>query len=158
MDNNLIVIKEDPNVPVDVVIRGKVTGDGGAPLAGASVQEKGTTTGTTTNNDGNFSLNASSANVTLVISSVGYEPQEIALNGRTEISVALVTSTKLIDQVVVIGYGTSRKKDLTGAVTSVQSKDFNKGNFTAPDQLIQGKVAGVQVLNNSGAPGGGTTV
>ena len=152
MDNNLIVIKEDPNVPVDVVIRGKVTGDGGAPLAGASVQEKGTTTGTTTNNEGNFSLNASSANVTLVISSVGYEPQEIALNGRTDISVALVTSTKLIDQVVVIGYGTASKRDLTGSIAKISGKEVADKPNTNPVASLQGKVAGLSVVNN-GTPG-----
>ncbi len=152
MDNNLIVIKEDPNVPVDVVIRGKVTGDGGAPLAGASVQEKGTTTGTTTNNEGNFSLNASSANVTLVISSVGYEPQEIALNGRTDISVALVTSTKLIDQVVVIGYGTANKRDLTGSIVKISGKEVADKPNTNPVASLQGKVAGLYIVNN-GTPG-----
>lgn len=152
MENNLIVIKEDPNVPVDVVIRGKVTGEGGAPLVGASVQEKGTTTGTTTNNEGNFSLNASSANVTLVISSVGYEQQEIALNGRTDISVALVTSTKLIDQVVVIGYGTANKRDLTGSIAKIAGKDIADKPNTNPVASLQGRVAGLSVVNN-GTPG-----
>ncbi|MGZ8518084.1 MAG: SusC/RagA family TonB-linked outer membrane protein, partial [Chitinophagaceae bacterium] len=152
MDNNLIVIKEDPNVPVDVVVRGKVTGEGGIPLAGASILEKGTTTGTTTNNDGNFSINVSNANATLVISSVGYEEQEIALNGRTDVSVALVTSTKLIDQVVVIGYGTASRRDLTGSIVKISGKEVADKPNTNPIASLQGKVAGLSVVNN-GTPG-----
>ena len=102
MDNNLIVIKENPEAPPripDIVIRGKVTGEGGAPLAGTSVQVKGTTIGTTTNNDGSFALSVPDANVTLVISSVGYDPQEIALRGRTDITVVLVISIKIQDAI-----------------------------------------------------------
>jgi TonB-dependent SusC/RagA subfamily outer membrane receptor len=152
MDNNLIVIKEDPNVPVAVTVQGKVTGEAGVPLAGASVQEKGTTTGTTTNNEGNFSLNVSNANATLVISSVGYEEQEIALNGRTEISVALVTSTKLIDQVVVIGYGTASRRDLTGSIVKISGKEVADKPNTNPVASLQSKVAGLYVVNN-GTPG-----
>lgn len=152
MGNNLIVIKEDPNVPIDVVIRGKVTGEGGAPLAGASIQEKGTTTGTSTNNEGNFSLNVSNANATLVISSVGYEQQEIVLNGRTEINVSLVTSTKVIDQVVVIGYGTASKRDLTGSIVKISGKEVQDKPNTNPVSSLQGKVAGLSVVNN-GTPG-----
>ena len=123
MDNNLIVIKEDPNAPVAVTVRGKVTGEGGIALVGASVQEKGSTAGTSTNSEGNFSITVSSENATLVISSVGYETQEVALNGRTEITAALVTSTKVIDQVVVIGYGTASKRDLTGSIAKVEGKE-----------------------------------
>jgi TonB-linked SusC/RagA family outer membrane protein len=147
MDNNLIVIKEDPNAPVEVTVRGKVTGEGGLPLAGASVQEKGTTTGTTTNNDGNFSLTVSSANITLVISSIGYEQQEVALSGRTDISVALVTSTKVIDQVVVIGYGSASKRDLTGSIVKVSGKDVADKPNTNPLASLQGRVSGLQVVN-----------
>src|SRR4030095_7888075 len=109
MNDNLIVIKEDPNAPVDVVVRGKVTGEGGIALVGASVQVKGTTTGTSTDKDGNFSITAADANVTLVVSSVGYETQEIALGGRTDVTVALVVSVRVQDAVVVIGYGTARR-------------------------------------------------
>lgn len=155
MDNNLIVIKEDPNAPIripDVVVRGKVTGEGGAPLAGASVQVKGTTTGTTTNNDGVFTISVADANVTLVISSVGYEQQEIALAGRTDITVALVTSAKLIDQVVVIGYGTASKRDLTGSIVKIGGKEVQDRPNTNPVASLQSKVAGLYVVNN-GTPG-----
>ncbi|HKZ66826.1 MAG TPA: SusC/RagA family TonB-linked outer membrane protein, partial [Chitinophagaceae bacterium] len=152
MGNNLIVIKEDPNAPVEVVIRGKVTGEGGAPLVGASVQIKGTTTGTSTNNEGNFSLTAPDANVTLVISSVGYDAREIALGGRTEITVELVTSTKIMDQVVVIGYGTASKRDLTGSIVKISGKEVADKPNTNPVASLQGKVAGLSVVNN-GTPG-----
>lgn len=152
MDNNLIVIKEDPNVPVEVVIRGKVTGEGGIPLEGVSVQIKGTTTGTSTNNEGNFSLTAPDANVTLIISSVGYDAQEIALGGRTDVTVALVTSTKLMDQVVVIGYGTANKRDLTGSIVKIAGKDIADKPNTNPIASLQSKVAGLSVVNN-GTPG-----
>lgn len=152
MNDNLIVIKEDPNAPVDVTVRGKVTGEGGAPLAGASVQVKGSTTGTSTNNEGNFSLTVPDANVTLVISSVGYDVQEIALGGRTEVNVALSLSTKVMDQVVVIGYGTASKRDLTGSIVKVDGKEVADKPNTNPVASLQGKVAGLTIINN-GTPG-----
>ena len=102
MENNLIVIKEDETIAIpDVVVRGRVLGEGGQPLAGASIQVKGTTTGTTTNNNGEFSLTVADANVTLVISSIGYDVQEVALEGRTDITVNLAIASQVMDQVVV---------------------------------------------------------
>lgn len=140
-------------------ITGKVTNAStGAPIAGASVTAKGASTGTITDENGSFSITVASNVNTLVISSVGFTNQEINISGKSSITVALTEGTDDLEEVVVVGYGTAKKKDLTGSVGSVKSKDFNKGVFTAPDQLIQGKVAGVQVINNSGAPGGGTTV
>ncbi len=152
MNDNLIVIKEDPNAPVDVVIRGKVTGEGGAPLLGASVQIKGTNIGTSTNVDGNFSITAPDANVTLVISSVGYDIQEVALGGRTEVDVSMKLATKVMDQVVVIGYGTASKRDLTGSIVKVSGKEVADKPNTNPVSSLQGKVAGLSVVNN-GTPG-----
>lgn len=152
MGNNLIVIKEDPNVRVEVTIRGKVTGEGGLPLSGASVQVKGTTTGTSTDNEGNFSLTVADANVVLVITSVGYDMQEVALGGRTEITVALVTSTKIMDQVVVIGYGTANRRDLTGSIARVSGKEVADKPNTNPVSSLQGKVSGLSVVNG-GRPG-----
>ena len=124
MNDNLIVIKEDQAVKPDVTIQGTVTGEGGMALAGASVQVKGTTIGTTTNNDGKFSLTLPDANATLIISSIGYDPQEVALEGKTEVTIALTVSTKEIEQVVVVGYGTSRKKDVTGSTVNVKGADL----------------------------------
>jgi TonB-dependent starch-binding outer membrane protein SusC len=142
----------------DKTVTGKVTDSkDGSGVPGASVTAKGSRTGTQTGADGSFRITVASSVNTLVISAVGYTTQEVAISGG-EISVALVATSSNLNEVVVVGYGTARRKDLTGAVASVRAKDFNQGVFTAPDQLIQGKVAGVQVINNTGAPGGATTV
>ena len=96
--------------------------------------------------------------IQLVVSSAEFDKQEIDITGKSTVDVSLGASAAGLTEVVVIGYGTARKKDLTGAVASVQAKDFNKGTYTSPDQLIQGKAAGVLVINNTGQPGGSTTV
>lgn len=140
-------------------VTGKVTDSkDGSPVSGASVQVKGTRTGTSTKPDGTFSLSVPSSATTLVITSVGYERQEVAITGAA-IEVSFVaTSGANLNEVVVTGYGSSKKKDLTGSVGSIKEKDFNKGVFTSPDQLMQGKISGVQVINNSGQPGGAATI
>lgn len=142
------------------VISGRVTDSkDGSPVIGATVQPKGGTGGTSTGTDGSFRLTVGNEVNTLVISSVGFGNMEVSIGGKTSVDVTLTSSANNnLNEVVVVGYGTARKKDLTGAVTSVKAKDFNRGIVTAPDQLIQGKVAGVQIVNNSGAPGGGTTI
>ena len=95
----------------------------------------------------------------LVITSIGYETQTVSVSGKSSVEVSFVaTFGSNLNEVVVTGYGTAKKKDLTGSVGSVKEKDFNKGVFTSPDQLFQGKVSGVQVLNNSGQPGGAATI
>lgn len=143
-------------------ISGKVTdAKDGLPIAGISVQaitETGKKLGTSTGADGTYSISASENIAKLIFSGAGVERQEIAADGRTTLVAAMVSTNTNLNEVVVIGYGTARKKDLTGAVGSVQSKDFNKGTYTSPDQLIQGKVSGVQMINNSGQPGGASTV
>jgi len=143
----------------DKTVTGKVTDSkDGSPVARASVQVKGSGTGTTTADDGSFRLTVGSNVTTLVVTSVGFENQEIDITGKTDVTVSLTSLSAGLSEVVVIGYGTARKKDLTGAVASIQSKDFNKGTYASPDQLIQGKAAGVLVINNTGQPGGSTTV
>ena len=144
----------------DRTVTGRVTDSkDGSPVSGASVQPKGTRTGTSTRSDGTFSLSVGSNVTTLVITSVGYESQEVSVSGKSSVEVSFVaTFGSSLNEVVVTGYGTSKRKDLTGAVGSVKEKDFNKGVFTSPDQLFQGKVSGVQVLNNSGQPGGAATI
>jgi iron complex outermembrane receptor protein len=143
----------------DRTVTGKVTDSkDGTPIMGASIVAKGTTGGTSTNKDGNFSLSVSSAVTTIVITSVGYDPLEITITGQSTVTASLQPQTGGLSEVVVIGYGTTRKKDLTGAVASVSEKDFNKGVYTSAEQLIQGKVSGVIIYNNSGQPGGATTV
>ncbi|MEY3178990.1 MAG: hypothetical protein RJB42_1231, partial [Bacteroidota bacterium] len=138
-------------------VSGKVTdGKDGSPVAGASVAAKGTTTGTSTAADGSFQLSVPANAKVLVVSSVGFGTLEV--NITDNMNIVLASSGSNLNEVVVVGYGSARKKDQTGAVAQVKAKDFNKGVLTAADQMIQGKVAGVQVVNNSGAPGGGTTV
>ena len=129
-------------------VSGKVTDSrDGSPVAGASVTAKGTNVGTSTGPDGSFRLSVPSSATTLVISSVGFASQEMAISDNMTIGLFGAAGSTM-SEVVVTGYGTARKKDLTGAVTSVKAKDFNQGIFAAPDQLIQGKVAGVQVVNS----------
>lgn len=140
-------------------ITGKVTDSkDGSPLAGVSVLAKGSGTGTQTKTDGSFSLSVPSNTSAIVISSVGYASQEISIANKTSVDVLLVASGASLNEVVVVGYGTQRKKDLTGSVSSVQAKDFVKGPVTNPDQLLVGKVSGLQIINSSGQPGAVTIV
>ena len=138
-------------------ISGKVTDNTGAPVAGVTVTVKGTNIATQTAADGTYKFNVPDNASTLVFSAVGFGTQETAITG-TEVNLALASTQANLNEVVVVGYGTARKRDLTGAVASVKAKDFNQGVFNSPDQLIQGKVSGVQVQNNSGAPGGGASI
>jgi TonB-linked SusC/RagA family outer membrane protein len=139
-------------------ISGTVSDEKGSPLQGATVTVKGSKGGVTTGADGTFHLTASATARTLVISSVGFTQQEVAIGDQTSITVALITSNVSLNEVVIIGYGTARKKDLTGSVTTVSSKEFNQGVITSPDQLMQNKVAGLEIVSNSGQPGSATTV
>lgn len=144
----------------DRTVTGKVTDSkDGSPVSGASVTAKGTRTGTSTRADGTFTLTVGSSTTILVISSVGYDAQEISIEGKSSIEISFVSNAgSSLNEVVVTGYGTARKKDLTGSVTSVRARDFNKGVVTSPDQLIQGKVAGLQIVNNNGQPGAAATI
>lgn len=139
-------------------VTGVVMDDKGVPLSGVSVTIKGTTTGTITSADGGFSLNVPANSNTLVVSNIGFESRDVDITNQTNINITLASADQILSDVVVIGYGTARRRDLTGAVASVREKDFNKGVIISPDQAIQGKAAGVMVINNSGQPGGATTV
>ncbi len=139
-------------------ITGTVTDKKGEPQQGVSVSVRGTKNATATNAKGSYTLNNVAADAVLVFSGAGITGMQEGVRGKTSVNVEVETNASNLSEVVVIGYGTTKKKDLTGAVTSVQAKDFNKGTYTSADQLIQGKVAGVQMLNNSGQPGGAATV
>ncbi len=140
------------------VITGTVTDDKGSPIQGASVAVKGSRTGTTTDLNGAFSLTAPVSATTLVVSSVGFSQLEVAASDQP-LTVALVSSSQSLNDVVVVGYGSpTASKRLTGSVTSVQAKDFNQGVITSPDQLLQNKVSGLEIVNNSGQPGSATTI
>lgn len=135
------------------MVTGKVVGSDGTGIVGVTVQEKGTKIGTATDASGDFSLSASSPNATLVISSVGYESQTIALSGRTNITVTLeASSAQQLEQVVVIGYGTASKRDLTGSIVKISGKEIEDKPNTNPVASLQSKVAGLSVVNN-GTPG-----
>ena len=130
----------------------------GAPLSGVTVTLKGTGTKSQTTGDGLFKINVPAKNGTLVISYVGYATQEIKVSGNNAGSISLVQTNQQLNEVVVVGYGSARKKDLTGAVAVVTSKDFQKGQISTPEQLIAGKVAGVSITSNGGGPGSGSTI
>ncbi len=132
-------------------ISGKVTDTKGESIPGASVKIKNTTTGVATDIDGKFSLNVPN-NATLVVTSVGYDNQEVILNSRSEVIIILKTNTKELQEVVVVGYGTQRKVDITGSTASVKGEELVKQPVLTATQAIQGKVAGVQIIN-SGQPG-----
>ncbi|MGN6250130.1 MAG: SusC/RagA family TonB-linked outer membrane protein [Ginsengibacter sp.] len=138
-------------------VTGHVSGTDGQPLAGVSVQEQNTTNGTATDSSGDFSLTVESPYASLLFSSLGYTSQTVALNGRTNISVMLVGTVTQLEQVVVIGYGTQKKKDLTGASATVKGSEIANVPVLTATQAIQGKVAGVQITS-SGAPGSAPNV
>jgi TonB-dependent starch-binding outer membrane protein SusC len=141
------------------VITGKVTDPRtGTGVAGVSVTPKGGGRGTQTSSDGAYRLSVTPSVTVLVFSSVGFTTQEVSIDGKSSIDVPLAINNTSLGEVVVIGYGTTRKKDLTGSVTTVTAKDFQKGSITTPEQLIAGKVAGVQITSNGGAPGSGSTI
>lgn len=137
-------------------VRGKVT-VGDTALAGVTVRVKGTKTATTTDGNGAFSINAS-PNATLQFSSVGFVPVEVPVSNRTTLNVQLQATNALLEQVVVIGYGTQRRKDLTGAVSSVNAAAIEKVPITTTEQALQGRAAGVQIVNNDASPGGNVSV
>jgi len=139
-------------------ITGKVSDDKGAPVQGATVTVKGSKGGVTTAADGTFRINVAPTATTLTVSSIGFTQQDITIGDQTSVTVALVASTSNLNEVVVIGYGTVRRKDLTGSLTTVSSKEFNSGVVTSPDQLLQNKVSGLEIVNNSGQPGSATTI
>ncbi|UJH67053.1 TonB-dependent receptor [Allomuricauda sp. SCSIO 65647] len=139
-------------------ISGKVTDKDGVPLPGASIVEKGTSNGTQTDFDGNFSLELVGEDPVLVISYIGFAAKEVQVNGQNTINVTLLADTANLDEVVVIGYGTVKKSDLTGAVASVSQKEIQDVPVASIDQSIQGRAAGVTVTQTSGAPGAGISI
>ncbi|WP_367868536.1 SusC/RagA family TonB-linked outer membrane protein [Pedobacter sp. WC2423] len=133
------------------IIKGKVTDESNGGLPGVTVRVKGTKSATSTNQDGNFTIQVSGPQDILVFNMLGTLTKEVTAGNSQNLNITLVTDSKQLKDVVVIGYGTSSKKDLTGAVTSVNSEEFNQGVMTSPAQLLQGKVAGLNVTK-SGDP------
>lgn len=139
-------------------VTGKVTSSDGTPLVGATVLIVGHKSGVTTSADGTFSITVPQNAKALQISYVGSETKTVDISSTSNVTVSLVNSASNLSDIVIVGYGTARRRDLTGAITSVQPKDFNKGVIHSPDQLLQNKVAGLEVTNNSGQPGAATTI
>lgn len=141
-----------------ITVSGTVTDDKGSPLQAISVKEKDNAGGTSTDNNGQFTLRVTVGGV-LVFSGVGFAPKEIPVNqNATMLSVQLSASADAMDQVVVIGYGSVKKKDLTGSVSSLSPEDFNKGANISVSQLIAGRAPGVNITQTSSEPGGGLSV
>lgn len=141
-----------------VTVTGNVTDENGEAVIGASVQVKGTSTGTITDFDGNFSIDVKDTKATLVISYVGLTTQEVALNGRKVVKVEMASNSEVIDEVVVVGYGTMKKSDLSGATVSMKEDDLRQQIATSLDQTFQGKAAGVTAVQTSGAPGSSSSI
>lgn len=139
-------------------VTGHIVDDTNEPLIGASILVVGTSTGVITDLDGNFSIVVPSGATTLQISYVGYETMIVPIPDNNTVNVKMKSDSQVLSDVVVIGYGTTRKSDLTGSVSNVSSKDFNSGLISSPEQLINGKVSGVQIMSNSGSPTAGSTI
>lgn len=139
------------------IVTGNVTDEAGLPLLGVTVLVPGTSTGTSTDIDGNFSVKVPAGTTTLEFSYIGYSRLALPIQGET-MSVQMTPDTQVMDEVVVIGYGSQKKDDLTGSITAVGEKDFNEGLISSPEQLINGKVAGVQIVSAGGSPTSGSTI
>ena len=139
-------------------INGIVTDEiSSSPIAGVNVLVKDSNTGTATDFDGNYSINLKKGDI-LSFSYVGYKTQQVTLGDQTTLNIVLIEDTSSLDEIVVIGYGSVKKEDLTGAADLVTSEDFNQGPILSPQQLIAGKIAGVSVTSSSGSPGDGQSI
>ena len=139
-------------------VSGKVTSsDDGSGIPGVNILEKGSSNGTVSDSDGNFRISVG-ANATLVFSFVGYQAQEVAVGSQSTVNVSMQSDVTALSEVVVVGYGTQEKKEITSAVTSIKSEDFNKGTVNDPVQLLQGKVAGLNITRAGGDPNGGFNI
>lgn len=132
--------------------------DANGPVPGVNVVVQGTANGAQTDFDGNYSISDVANDATLVFSYIGYATQEVFVNGRSTVDVTLAEDAQALAEVVVIGYGTTTVQDATGSVTAVTAEDFNQGVITSPEQLIQGKTAGVQISQSNGEPGAGIDI
>jgi TonB-dependent starch-binding outer membrane protein SusC len=136
-----------------IAVSGKITDEANAALPGVSIIERGTTNGTVSDSDGNYRISVASRESILVFTFVGAKTQQITVGDQSNVSIQLLSDIETLGEVVVVGYGTQEKKDITGSVASVKSEDFNRGIINSPEQLLQGKVAGLNVTSASGEPG-----
>lgn len=140
-----------------VTVKGTILDENKEPLIGATVQVKGETTGAAADLDGNFTLKAKK-NATLVVSYIGYLTQEVRLQGKTQVTIQLIPDSKTLDEVVVVGYGTMKKSDLTGSVASVAAKDIEGYQTSSVAGALGGQIAGVQITSTDGTPGAGFNI
>ncbi|MEO6455341.1 MAG: SusC/RagA family TonB-linked outer membrane protein [Ginsengibacter sp.] len=145
-------------VNAQTVVTGKVTDDQGQPISNASILRKGTSTGVTTESDGSFTINIPNSKTVLVFTSVGYDAQEITPGNKSNLNILLKSAGNKLNEIVVTGYGTQRRKEVTAAITTVNAAQFNKGNISDVAQLLQGKVAGLSISRPGGNPNGGFTI
>jgi TonB-linked SusC/RagA family outer membrane protein len=157
--NNLLVALLASSIALAQQVSGTVTeADSGAPLPGATVLVKGTNNGTTTDFDGVFQLAGVPGDATLVVSYLGFETQEVAVNSATSFNIALLSAADALDEIVVVGYGTQSKKEVTGAVSVLGAESIQKLNPVRAEQALQGQVAGVNITSQSGSPGSGLNI
>lgn len=154
---NTVTQQKQVKIDEQITVSGKVTDENGDGLPGANVLEKGTTNGTTSDFDGNFKITVED-NAVLVFSFIGYLTQEILVNNLTVINITMQPDVKSLQEIVVIGYGTVNKSDLTGSVSSLKPSDLNPGANASVDQMMLGRAAGVQISQASSEPGGGLSV
>jgi TonB-dependent starch-binding outer membrane protein SusC len=153
-----INIQEDPLPEPPIEIKGKVVNEKGESLAGVTIHIKNTNVGVITDENGNFHMEVPDEKTILEISYVGYKTTYVVAGKGKQLSLTLSPDDKKLESIVVVGYGTQREKDLTGSVSALNNKDFNQGVLLSPQQSIQGKLAGVNISQNSGKPGGSNTV
>lgn len=153
----LMILSANAQTGATINVRGMVTDIAGEPIIGANILVQGTSSGTITDYDGNFTLQVPADGI-LEISYIGYRPQSIPVNNRTTINITMEEDTELLEEVVVIGYGTVRKDDATGSVVAVDATKINRGLATSPSALLAGQVAGLSVVSSGGAPGSSSSI
>ena len=157
---NAAIKEEEPQsvLPPPIMIKGRVLNEKGEPIAGVSVKIKNSTSGTETDVNGNFQIEVADQNAILELSYVGYKSIFAAVKNSTRLNLSLSLDDRKLTDIVVVGYGTQKKKDITGSVSVLTNKDFNQGPLLSVQQSIQGKLPGVNISQNSGKPGGSNTV
>ena len=150
MDHGTEIPLVDEELSAQVSVSGTITDENGEPLPGATIQEKETTIGTITDSEGRFSLNASSENAVLVVSFVGYEAMEVLLEGRTTLNLSMIPDIESLQEVVVVGFGTQKKENLTGAVSTVNTRDLEARPVRNVGQALQGLVPGLNITQSAG--------
>ena len=158
LEDNLIVITPTSAFKQGITITGKVTDADNNPLPGVNIVVEGTTTGAVTDLDGNYTISVPGEDATLVFSFVGYLTEQIAVNGQTEINVSLAEDIQSLDEVIVIGYGTQKKSDLTAAIASIDAEDLPRSASMSINNMIQGRVPGVEIVPVNGMPGAGVSI